>query len=166
MNNVSNFSWTLKIIRKEKKLTQSVVAERCNLSVNYIGRIERGISIPTFKIFIVLCNSLEVWMTDFAKKMDNVNYVGNDYVFLDSEMLRKKIKTSRLLLCNYLLEIRKQNKITQISFAEKLQINKTYYGFIERNVSNPTIGKIINICNSLNISFYDLLLSIEKNGIS
>lgn len=163
LNSVLNFRIVLKLVRKERNLTQIIIAERCNLSVNYIGRIERGISIPTFEVFISLCNSLEVKMTDFAKKMEDINYICEWCNFLDLCSLKNKIKTSRFFLCDFLLKVRKKNRITQINFAKKTQIDITYYGFIERGESNPTIGVIFNICNYANISFYDLLLYIENN---
>ena len=165
LNSVLKFRIVLKLVRKERNLTQMVIAERCNLSVNYIGKIERGISIPTFEVFISLCNGLEVKMTDFAKKMEDLNYICESIYFLDLSSLKNKIKISRFFLCNFLLNVRKDNGITQINFAREIHIDMTYYGFIERGVSNPTIGKIFNICNSVNISFYDLLLYIENNCI-
>jgi len=88
LNSVLKFRIVLKLVRKERNLTQMVIAERCNLSVNYIGKIERGISIPTFEVFISLCNGLEVKMTDFAKKMEDLNYICESIYFLDLSSLK------------------------------------------------------------------------------
>ena len=48
----------LRKIRKQKKLRQEDVAEQANLSVNYIGAVERGERLPSLETFIVLLNVL------------------------------------------------------------------------------------------------------------
>jgi len=48
----------LRKIRKQKKQRQEDVAEHANLSVNYIGAVERGERLPSLETFIVLLNVL------------------------------------------------------------------------------------------------------------
>ena len=102
LESLVNFKIVLKLVRKEKKLTQKSVAERCGLSINYVGRIERGISTPTFLVFVSLCNGLEVKMSDFAPKMNNLSYVNNSYKFMDIRLLSSKLKESRFFMCNFI----------------------------------------------------------------
>lgn len=163
LESLVNFRIVLKLVRKEKKLTQKSVAERCGLSINYVGRIERGISTPIFLVFVSLCNGLEVKMSDFAQKMNNLSYVNNSYKFMDIRLLSSKLKKSRFFMCNFLLKNRKVKGLTQINLAKKAKVNKTYYGFIERGDVNPTLDKIFNIINALNAKFYELLFYIENN---
>ena len=47
-------------LREGRKLTQVEFAEKCGLSVDYIGRIERGTTSPTVKTAQQLANGLEV----------------------------------------------------------------------------------------------------------
>lgn len=47
----------LRKIRLQKKMRQEDVAEKANLSVNYIGAVERGERLPSLETFIALLNA-------------------------------------------------------------------------------------------------------------
>ncbi len=55
----------IKQIRKAAKLTQEMLAEKTGLSVEYISRLERGMSQPSFKTFEALAKALSVNPKDF-----------------------------------------------------------------------------------------------------
>ena len=55
----------IKRIRKAAKLTQEILAEKTGLSVEYISRLERGMSQPSFKTFEALAKALNVNAKDF-----------------------------------------------------------------------------------------------------
>lgn len=55
----------IKQIRKAAKLTQESLAEKTGLSVEYISRLERGVSQPSFKTLELLVKSLNVNAKDF-----------------------------------------------------------------------------------------------------
>lgn len=46
--------------RKEKGMTQEKLAEKANLSSNYLSHIETSRSIPSLETFMTLCTTLEV----------------------------------------------------------------------------------------------------------
>ena len=50
----------VKYLRKIKKLTQAQLAEKLDLSINYVSQIERGIATPTFQTLEGLAKGLEV----------------------------------------------------------------------------------------------------------
>ena len=45
-------------IRTQNKLRQEDVAERANLSVNYVGAVERGERLPSLETFITILNAV------------------------------------------------------------------------------------------------------------
>ena len=45
-------------IRTQNKLRQEDVAERANLSVNYVGAVERGERLPSLETFITILNAI------------------------------------------------------------------------------------------------------------
>lgn len=47
----------LRKIRVENKLRQEDVAEKANLSVNYVGAVERGERLPSLETFIAILNA-------------------------------------------------------------------------------------------------------------
>lgn len=55
----------IKQIRKVARLTQEMLAEKTGLSVEYISRLERGMSQPSFKTLEALAKSLSVNPKDF-----------------------------------------------------------------------------------------------------
>ena len=48
----------LRKIRVQNKLRQEDVAEKANLSVNYIGAVERGERIPSLEPFVAILNAI------------------------------------------------------------------------------------------------------------
>lgn len=54
----------VKYLRRLKDLTQAQLAERVDLSVNYISQIETGVASPTLKTLLTLANALDVDLKD------------------------------------------------------------------------------------------------------
>lgn len=54
----------LKEIREKKNMTQSDVAKKANITVNYYSRIERGEEYPSFEIIKGLVVALKVKSSD------------------------------------------------------------------------------------------------------
>lgn len=55
----TDFGKLVRTIRKQRKLTSSQVAERVNIEVKHLGRIERGEKRPSFELIIALADALE-----------------------------------------------------------------------------------------------------------
>ncbi len=67
------FGRKVKYLRLLKNLTQAELAEKVDLSVNYISQIETGIASPAFKTIVRLAQGLEVDMKelfDFVQIVD------------------------------------------------------------------------------------------------
>ena len=56
----ANFGRRLRSLRKLRDLTQQELAEEVALSVEYVSRIERGRSSPSFSVIGKLAQALEV----------------------------------------------------------------------------------------------------------
>ena len=50
----------IRLKRKEMGITQAEMAERCGVSVPFIGHIERGSRAPSMESFLVICRVLHV----------------------------------------------------------------------------------------------------------
>lgn len=70
--------------RLNKKYTQEVLAEKADIGVMYLGEIERGVKMPSLKVFIRLVEALEV-SADYILR--NELSSGKDFVF--DELTRK-----------------------------------------------------------------------------
>ena len=55
-----NMGNRIKEIRKRNGLTQEQLAERLDLSVEFVGQIERGLKLPSMQVFIRLIEVLNV----------------------------------------------------------------------------------------------------------
>ncbi|WP_052507475.1 PAS domain S-box protein [Desulfonatronovibrio magnus] len=55
-----DFGKRLKLLRLIKGMTQVELADKAGVSLQYLGRIERGISFPSFKIITSICSALEI----------------------------------------------------------------------------------------------------------
>lgn len=61
------FGALIRRLRTERGLTQEALAERTDLSVSYIGFIERGENVPTLTIVLDLAEALEVEAADLVR---------------------------------------------------------------------------------------------------
>ena len=68
---ISKFSSNLKILRKEKNLLQSDIANKLEINVKSIGSWENGSSTPSIDNFLILCKL-------FDKSVDELYFVFND----------------------------------------------------------------------------------------
>jgi transcriptional regulator with XRE-family HTH domain len=58
------FGKRVKLLRRNRNLTQAELAEIVSLSVNYISQIETGIASPTFETIVKLASGLQVELKD------------------------------------------------------------------------------------------------------
>ena len=47
-------------VRKKQKLTQEQLAERLDISVEFVGQIERGLKMPSIQVFVKIVEALNV----------------------------------------------------------------------------------------------------------
>jgi transcriptional regulator with XRE-family HTH domain len=50
----------IKHLRRLRNLTQAQLAEKVNLSVNYISQIETGVASPTITVLVAIAKELDV----------------------------------------------------------------------------------------------------------
>lgn len=91
-------------LRKKRKLSQEQIAERADISPNYLSRIECGKENPTLDMFIKLARALgtEMWeIFDFGHEgstgqlTDTVNKLLKE---TDEEKLRLFVKVARAVV--------------------------------------------------------------------
>ena len=75
--------------RLMKKLRQEDLAEKAELSINYVGAIERGEKIPSLETFLVIINALGV-----SADMILADVIDNGYLVKDSLLAEKLEKLS------------------------------------------------------------------------
>lgn len=76
-------------LRKDKNLTQEKLAEKIDISTNYLSKVERGLNILNTESFLKMATILEFTLEDFGIKIHSTNE--NDIL---KEKLIKKILTS------------------------------------------------------------------------
>jgi len=65
-------------------------------------------------------------------------------------------------LGEFLREARKDAELSQEAFADKIGINRTYYGNLERGENAISIDKLQEISRVLNIPLSELFKRVEK----
>jgi transcriptional regulator with XRE-family HTH domain len=63
------FGALIRTARTERGFTQETLAERTDLSVSYIGFIERGENVPTLTIVLNLAEALNVDAADWVREV-------------------------------------------------------------------------------------------------
>jgi transcriptional regulator with XRE-family HTH domain len=66
-------------IRKDRDFTQERLAERCNLTLNYIGKIERGEAQPTLEALLSIATALK-------------SNLSNLFFYLDRPLTKDEVK--------------------------------------------------------------------------
>lgn len=83
----------IKKYRIEKKLRQEDLAEKTDLSSNYIGMVERGEKIPSLETFISILNALEISADMVLADVLKQGYVVKNSLF--SEDMKKLSQEER-----------------------------------------------------------------------
>lgn len=98
----------IKKFREIKKLRQEDLAEKTDLTTNYIGMIERGEKIPSLETFINILNSLGV-----SADMVLSDVLDNGYTVKDSllnEKLEKLVPEDRIRIYEVIDTMMKHSK--------------------------------------------------------
>ena len=90
---LSSIGRNIRKYRLMKKMRQEDLAEKAELSVNYVGAIERGEKVPSLETLLVLINSLSV-----SADMILADVIDTGYVVKDSLLAEKLDKLSSCLL--------------------------------------------------------------------
>lgn len=60
-----------------------------------------------------------------------------------------------------LKELRDKNKLTQEKLADKIDVDRSYMGFLERGEKNPTLRMLSLIAKAFDIKLSDLLKNVD-----
>lgn len=71
MINKSAIGRIIQKLRKDKNLTQEELAEKIDLSTNYLSKVERGLSVLNVEAFLKMAKVLDFSLEDFGIKADN-----------------------------------------------------------------------------------------------
>jgi len=80
----------IKAIRKIKKITQEVLAEKCGLSIESISNIERGVNYPHFDTLIQISKILDCSLSDILD--DTIDCSSNSRRIMEETALIARIK--------------------------------------------------------------------------
>ena len=95
--------------RLEKKLRQEDLAERANLSINYVGAIERGEKIPSLESLITIINALGVSADMILADVINTGYeIKTSMLSEELSKLSKDDKNMAYDMIDVLLKYRKK----------------------------------------------------------
>ena len=95
----------LRKIRVQNKLRQEDVAEKANLSVNYIGAVERGERIPSLETFVAILNAIGSSADDVLCDVLEMGYeVKNSLINEKLQALSKEDRTNIYEVLDVLIE--------------------------------------------------------------
>lgn len=70
MINKTDIGKIIQKLRKDKNLTQEELAEKIDLSTNYLSKVERGLSVLNVEAFLKMAGVLEFTLDDFGVNTD------------------------------------------------------------------------------------------------
>lgn len=96
----------LKTLRKEKNLTQEVLAETLNVSSRTVSRWETGSNMPDISLLVELSEFYQISISeiiDGERKSEKMNQETKDAVIKMAEYSKNELKMERLKIINVLL---------------------------------------------------------------
>ena len=81
--NLDTIGKNIRKYRNQRKLRQDQLAEKTELSTNYIGMLERGEKIPALETFLKIANALEVSADMLLADVLYHNYAVKDSLLAD-----------------------------------------------------------------------------------
>lgn len=96
----------LKTLRKEKNLTQEVLAETLNVSSRTVSRWETGSNMPDISLLVELSEFYQISISeiiDGERKSEKMNQETKDAVIKMTEYSKNELKMERLKIINVLL---------------------------------------------------------------
>ena len=94
---LGNIGGRIKEKRKARGLTQAEYADRINISVDYVCRMEGGKRIPRLPIFIQMLNVLELSADEVMPDVINKSYLSRASEYLDQIGKLPKKEQERIL---------------------------------------------------------------------
>lgn len=137
--------------RKEKKMSQGMLAKIVGVTPSAISGYERNVKNPSiqiaFKVADALNRSVEnLWgkgyKTKTKKGLDKYNSCG----IISKDMFPK----------NKLRDLRKQKGLTQKALADKANLSKNMIWLIEQKKRIPSITVAKKICKALKVNLDDI----------
>lgn len=85
--NQKSFGNKIRNARKEMGFTQFELAEKINVSQNFLGDIERGIKLPSLPKLILLSNTLKISLDNmFVDSLDNILQEPKEIYYTDKQL--------------------------------------------------------------------------------
>lgn len=86
-----SFGKKIKDARKKMDFTQFELAEKINVSQNFLGDIERGLKLPSLPKLILLSNTLKLSLDSmFLDSLDNVLEEPEEIYYTDKQLIVMK----------------------------------------------------------------------------
>lgn len=93
--------------RLKRKLTQEQLAEKCNVSSEYISSLERGLSSGSISLIVDICNALDITPDYVFSKCINSNCDSNyniDILDTETSVAYLKLKDDNKNFVNYTIK--------------------------------------------------------------
>lgn len=92
--------------RLKRKLTQEQLAEKCNVSSEYISSLERGVSSGSISLIVDICNALDITPNYvFSKCINNCDSNYNiDILDTETSVAYLKLKEDNKNFVNYTIK--------------------------------------------------------------
>lgn len=142
--------------RKDKKMSQGMLARMVGVSNSAISHYERNVSNPSIEIAFKIANFLgegveKLWGEEYKikKVVDNSDICGK---------IKKDMGSKEKLR-----ECRKKAKLTQKELAKKAGLSMNMISLIELGLRAPGIKIAKKLCKALGVTLNDIWGNGEKN---
>lgn len=98
------FGKKLNYIRKKRKLTSEQLGELCDVNAGYIRQIESGRRVPSFNLFIDLCNALNISSDYLLEQEINISNDDDEDIYAAAYKKVKKLPPEQVEMLNCIID--------------------------------------------------------------
>lgn len=139
---MEKFHEKLKVLRKEKRLTQKSLSNMLNISQGAYAQWENGKREPNFEKLSLLACIFDV----------SIDFLLSEYLEMSKETYLKLKEEKKNLFSVRLKELRLQHGFSQEELAEKIGIKRNSYSDWENSKCKPNYEKLEKIADFFGVS--------------
>lgn len=139
---MEKFHEKLKVLRKEKRLTQKSLSNMLNISQGAYAQWENGKREPNFEKLSLLACIFDV----------SIDFLLSEYLEMSKETYLKLKEEKKNLFSVRLKELRLQHGFSQEELAEKIGIKRNSYSDWENGKCKPNYEKLEKIADFFGVS--------------
>lgn len=154
------FGDTIRQLRQASEYTLSEFAEKSDLSVDVVHKLEKGCTLGhRFSTVIKCFTALNIDFIDLMVELTS-NVDKSEVPYAATKCLSKGYYFEAMAFGDMIRRYRRSGRLSVKDFARKIERKPLWVYRIEEGTTRPTLSTILQLCSALNIGFIGTLNAV------